>query len=76
MTGLPFSSARLAGIKNAQKITPHKLRHTFASMIYQKTKDIRIIQDLLGHANISTTQIYTHTDIQQKKEAIEELPEL
>jgi integrase/recombinase XerD len=68
--------ARLAGIKNAQKITPHKLRHTFASMIYQKTKDIRIIQDLLGHANISTTQIYTHTDIQQKKEAIEELPEL
>lgn len=66
--------ARMAGVRNSRKITPHKLRHTFASILYHKTKDIRIIQDLLGHADISTTQIYTHTDIEQKKEAINELP--
>lgn len=68
--------AKLAGIKNAKKITPHKLRHTFASLLYHQTKDIKILQELLGHANISTTQIYTHTDIEQKQEAISELPEL
>ncbi|MFW6030595.1 MAG: tyrosine-type recombinase/integrase, partial [Halanaerobiales bacterium] len=58
--------ARLAGVKNAGKITPHKLRHTFASLLYYQTKDIKILQELLGHSNISTTQIYTHTDIEQK----------
>ena len=68
--------AKLAGVKNSKKITPHKLRHTFASMLYQRTKDIKIVQDILGHTNISTTQIYTHTDIEQRKEAIGELPEL
>jgi integrase/recombinase XerC len=68
--------ARLAGVKNSGKITPHKLRHTFASMLYHQTKDIKVLQDLLGHADISTTQIYTHTDIEQKKEAIDELPKL
>ena len=66
--------AKKAGIKNASKITPHKLRHTFATILYHNTKDIKVLQDLLGHSNISTTQIYTHTDQKQKKEAIDELP--
>lgn len=68
--------AKLAGIKNAEKITPHKLRHTFATMLYQKTKDLRVLQDLLGHSNISTTQIYTHTDKEDRKDAIDELPSI
>ncbi len=68
--------AKLAGVKNASKITPHKLRHTFATTLYQQTKDLKILQDLLGHTNISTTQIYTHTDTKEKKEAINELPDL
>ncbi len=68
--------AKMAGIKNASKITPHKLRHTFATILYHNTKDIKVLQDLLGHENISTTQIYTHTDQKQKKEAIDGLPEL
>ncbi len=68
--------AKLAGIKNAGDITPHKLRHTFASILYQKTKDLRIVQDLLGHSNISTTQIYTHTSTEHKKNAIEDFPDL
>ncbi|ACL69861.1 tyrosine-type recombinase/integrase [Halothermothrix orenii] len=67
--------AKLAGVKNADKITPHKLRHTFASLLYHKTKDLKILQDLLGHADISTTQIYTHTDVKQRKKAIKELPD-
>lgn len=67
--------AKMAGIKNASKITPHKLRHTFATILYHNTKDIKVLQELLGHSNISTTQIYTHTDQKQKKEAIDELPE-
>ncbi len=68
--------AKMSGLKNANKITPHKLRHTFASILYKKTKDIRVLQDLLGHSNISTTQIYTHTDTSQRKEAIDEFPDL
>ncbi|KXS41477.1 MULTISPECIES: site-specific tyrosine recombinase/integron integrase [unclassified Candidatus Frackibacter] len=68
--------AKKAGVRNASKITPHKLRHTFASLLYQKTKDLRVLQDLLGHSNISTTQIYTHTDKDQRKNAVNEMPDL
>ena len=68
--------AKKAGIKNASKITPHKLRHTFASMLYRKTKDLRILQELLGHSDISTTQIYTHTDKEQRKSAVDQLPDI
>ncbi|WP_245579473.1 tyrosine-type recombinase/integrase [Halonatronum saccharophilum] len=68
--------AKLAGIKNYNKITPHKLRHTFASVLYRETKDLRILQELLGHSDISTTQIYTHTDKEERKSAIEQIPDL
>ncbi|PRX34847.1 integrase/recombinase XerC [Orenia metallireducens] len=68
--------AKLAGVKNANDVTPHKLRHTFASMLYKETKDLRVLQELLGHSNISTTQIYTHTDKEERKRAVEQLPKL
>lgn len=54
------SLASLAGIK--KKIGPHTIRHTFATHLIQNNADIRVIQVLLGHESITTTEIYTHLE--------------
>jgi integrase/recombinase XerD len=57
--------ASQAGI--VRRVTPHVLRHTFATTILRNGGDIRFIQQLLGHASVATTQIYTHVDDESLK---------
>jgi integrase/recombinase XerC len=57
----------LSSVTTLDKKSPHVLRHTFATQMLNNGADINAIKELLGHANLSATQIYTHTTFEKLK---------
>ena len=62
--------ARRARVQEWERVSPHSLRHTFATDLLATTKNIRLVQKALGHADVSTTMIYTHVHDGELEEAL------
>jgi len=65
-TNIVRAAARRAGIR--KRVTPHMLRHSFATHLLEGGADVRVVQELLGHASVATTQVYTLVTKDQLRE--------
>ncbi len=65
--------ARDAEIEEVGRVSPHTLRHTFATRLYRETGKIRLVQKALGHSDLSTTMIYTHVVDEELETALKDL---
>jgi len=70
--GTPAAEAAITR-PDGQSISPHKLRHTFATRVLEHGGTIRELQDLLGHRSVATTEIYTHVDTRRLQAVVDRL---
>ena len=66
-------AALAAGLPSPERVSPHVLRHAFATHLHSNGTDLRVLQELLGHAGIETTQIYTHLDTSRLHQMVHDL---
>jgi integrase/recombinase XerD len=66
-------AAAAAGLASPERVSPHVLRHAFATHMHSGGTDLRVLQELLGHAGIETTQIYTHLDTSRLHQMVRDL---
>ena len=66
-------AAVAAGLASPERVSPHVLRHAFATQMHSNRTDLRVLQELLGHAGIETTQIYTHLDTSRLHHLVRDL---
>jgi integrase/recombinase XerD len=66
-------AAMAAGLASPERVSPHVLRHAFATHMHSGGTDLRVLQELLGHAGIETTQIYTHLDTSRLHQMVRDL---
>ena len=66
-------AALAAGLPHPDRISPHKLRHAFATYLLAKGADLRAIQEMLGHADLGSIEVYTHVEVSRAQTMLSDL---